>query len=323
MRHYSIVLIIAVLCFGICNLLQPYIFHLLPGDFKRSAFLLETLQKSEQADILFFGNSIGMSCVDASLVSNQLINNPSCYNLSSNGQLPSESCLLYPMIDTSVKVVIQFLRTSYLEEKMHPLRKATQRNYLLSGYNYNLNVEKEFEMKLGLDYINESHSWKLYYDQRRNFTDAFNIYFRNLLSAIKNIKSIDTELYFPSIYNQKVSSEKLELLVKKHNPSEELTEFRPRQENIRYFERVDSYFESRGIEYILALYPYNSALYHYSNEYKESVTIKTSSFSMPVINGLNVLQSDDFYDDWHVHREGATTFSLFLANQLKQMGYAF
>lgn len=321
MRHYGIILGIGIIVFWFCNSIQPWVNSNLSGDFDRTKFILETLNKGTQAEIVILGNSIGMSCIDAKTLSKQLPGQPLCYNLSSNGQLISESSLLYPLIKPDTKLVIQMLRSSYLEEDIRPIPKNVLRNYHLSGYTSFEETNKLHEKSIGLEYITQSSSFQINYDQRGSLVDQFNSLFRDLISAERLSKN--EELYFPSAYNEKVDSKIMQQLIKEHNPPKPLTETMFNTDIEEYYKNIYQYFKKRDIDFLLVVYPYNPSLYHYTKEYKQHIKNKLSSYSAPSLSLMNQLSNDDFVDDWHVSKEGAQKLTHILAKELTQQEYAF
>jgi len=323
MKQYATALCIATLIFTLASLLQPSLFKILPSDFSRTSFLLKTLNSDKLPEVAIFGNSIAMSCIDASTLSHHVIGNPSCYNLASNGQLLSESCLYYPMIKPSTKLVIQMVRSSYLEEPLQPLSKATLRNFYFSEYNFEENIEDLFHINVGLGYIQNSSSLKLNYDQRGTFVNAFNKGCKNLIKPSKIIHNIDENLIFPSVYEHKVIDTKLEILIQDHNPENPIYDITINPQVQDYFINVKNYFKSKGVEFLMVVYPYNALLDNYTPAYKKQVKQALEDYKVPAISLMDTLIPEDFVDDWHVSKDGAQKLSISLAKHLNKMGYAF
>jgi len=215
------------------------------------------------------------------------------------------------------------VRSSYLEEPLQPLSKATLRNFYFSEYNFEENIEDLFHINVGLGYIQNSSSLKLNYDQRGTFVNAFNKGCKNLIKPSKIIHNIDENLIFPSVYEHKVIDTKLEILIQDHNPENPIYDITINPQVQDYFINVKNYFKSKGVEFLMVVYPYNALLDNYTPAYKKQVKQALEDYKVPAISLMDTLIPEDFVDDWHVSKDGAQKLSISLAKHLNKMGYAF
>ncbi len=324
MLRYAIVLVCIIIAGFAANALQPILHKTLPSDFSRTNFLLQTLMdENSNPEVMVFGNSIAMSGIDASLIKQEFDLERAAYNLASNGQYFSETLLYFPLIKDDCKLVIQMVRSIELEQELQKLDQAVLRNFYFGSYPIDKAIDQKLEVDIGLDYLRDNHVESLKYDQRGTTVNAFNNIFRSKLREDLDLEKLKTELYFPNVYTNKVSDEVMTKMVKLHNPIPAKTSFTPNESKLKLVKDIQAYFQSKGIEYVLVLFPFNPVLDNFTSDYMRSINAFAVNSTLPVISLVDVLDEADFVDHCHVNRDGAKMLTQLLINKLKQQGYAF
>lgn len=323
MRHFFILCFLSILAIFLGNSTLQFLHKVLPQEFSRTAFLIETVKNGMEAEVVIFGNSIAMSGVDAGQLDSLCTSLDIAFNLASNGQYLNESILYYPSVNPPTKLVIQMLRSTELSEPFRQIENSVQRNFYFGGYDFDVNVEKLFDVDLGLDYSTEANHYLIKNDHRGLLVNSLNTILKNGLRKDVHEKEKETDLSFPNIYTQKLSEDKLQILINKYNPPQELANFQLHPEKRNFILKTQAYFEAKGITYIVVILPFNEKLSSYSRNYKSSVNRSVAESQLPIISLIDAIPSEEFIDHCHLSKKGAKRLTLKLFQKLKSAGYAF
>lgn len=323
MRHFFSLCVVSFIAMFLANGTIATLHQKLPQEFSRTAFLIDAAQKGIEADAVIFGNSIAMSGIDAGQLG-ELSNTLSlAHNMASNGQYLNESILYYPSIAPLTKLVIQMLRSTELSEPFKKIPPAVQRNFFFGGYNFDVAVEEIFNLDLGLNYAQESHSFELKNDHRGLLVNSLNTILKNGLRKDVLEREKETDLSFPNIYTKKLPEDKLQILINKYNPPNELVDFEIHAEKRDFINKAEQYFQSKGVQYVVVILPFNDRLKAYSSSYKSLVNRTISESDLPIISLIDIIPSSEFVDHCHLSKEGAGIMTTRLFQELKKEGYAF
>ena len=322
MKHFGIILVCIAIAGLIANAMQPTLHAHLPSDFSRTNFILNTILKEKpQAELMVFGNSIAMSGINTKLIKDEFQLDSEAYNFASNGQYFSESLLYYPLISNDCKLVLQMVRSIELEQNLQKLDSSILRNFHFGNYNLNENIEKELDIDIGLEYLQDASQMKLNYDHRGVLVNALNNSIRSTLRKDLNLEKLKEELYFPNVYTSKISEEKLKKMIQLHNPNPPKKSFDPSDEILELISKIQSYFAAKGIRYALVVFPYNPVLDNYTADYISSLNQFVDQSELPIISLANTLSPKDFVDHCHLSKEGGGKLTEILINKLKNSGY--
>ena len=318
MQRFLLIQIMIGFGFLGANLLTPWLYKQVPSDFKRTQFLIKQLKEDAfHPDAIVFGNSIGMSGINAQIISDSLDNYGQCYNFSSVGQSIYESALYYPMLPTSTKLVVQLVRAEVLSHELPELGKEELRNFYFYDYDFDQRIDQELSIDMGLAYIDDTSPLSINYESRTVIANFLNNSIRTVLRKDLDLESLNNELLFPNVYKTPISSQKMEKMIKLYNPKEPLKEFSPHPKTIAYFEKVQAYFNSKGIDFVVGIYPINPNLNNFTPDYKASIAHQLEGSSVRFFDFSNELAMEDFIDHWHVSRDGAEKLTRNLVQRLK------
>ena len=323
MRHFFSLCIVSLIAIFLANGTIAPLHQKLPQEFSRTAFLIDTTKKGIDAEVVIFGNSIAMSGINGGQLSEESQAFDLVHNMASNGQYLNESILYYPSIKEPTKLVVQMLRATELSEPFKKIPTAVQRNFFFGGYDYEVDAEKIFNIDLGLNYSKESDHWSLKNDHRGLIVNSLNTIFKNGLRKDVHEKEKETDLIFPNIYTKKLSESKLQILINKYNPVEELVDFEMHSEKTTFIQKSQKYFEKKGIKYVVAILPFNERLTAYSSTYKAVVNRKIQESKLPIVSLIDVIPSVEFVDHCHLSKGGAALLTAKLLEELKSTGHAF
>ena len=318
MKRFIFIQLMVGLGFLGANLLTPWLYRQVPSDFKRTQFLIKKLKDPELSpDVMVFGNSIGMSGINAQIIVDSLDQYARCYNFSSVGQSIYESALYYPMLPGSTKLVVQLIRADLLAESLPKLDQEELRNFYFFGYDFGQAIDKSLEVDMGLDYINNTSALDLNYQSRTVIANFLNNSIRNIMRKDLDLDRLNRELLFPNVYKSPISTKKMQQMISLYNPKEPLNYFQPNEETLQYFEKVQAYFDSRGIEFVVGIYPINPNLNNFTEQYKASIEQRLKDLKVPFFDFSNKLVMEDFIDHWHISRTGAEKLTQHLVQRLK------
>lgn len=304
----------------LANLLTPVIYRTLPSDYERTKLILTSLSADQDSnpDILLFGNSILMSGIDARLLSQQLPESPLAYNLSSSGQTLTESMLFYELLPSSVTRVVQFIRAEQLTQEPQALSDETAGNLFMYGYSPGP-VTRTLLSEEHLHYFNKPQ-WKANYDARTIIPNSINRSIRGLLRKDLNLESVGKELYFPSVYQNRLGEQQYSKMITRFNPEQPIERFIPNESVIESLKEAAIILQKRNIQYIVVIHPINPGLSNFTTQYRaevEQFIQLQQGQSTQWISSISMLDEIDFVDHWHVTREGAAKLTKQVAAKIK------
>jgi hypothetical protein len=318
MLKKNILLIFApfVLAVILADISTPFLYRLLPSDFRRTQIILQALQQKTSPQTVLFGNSVLMTGVDASQLSASL-HNQLIYNLGSSNQSLKEAFLFYPRLPASVTRVVQFVNAKDLSYPIQPLPEQTLRNFRMYAYEPDTSLYELID-STELSYLYKS-KWLVYLDARSILINSFNRQFRKYLRNDLQIDGAVENLFFPYLYTQQLPPEQYRNDIARNNPRSPLYSYTPDTKTLELLVRAKRYLAQRNISLVIALYPLNPDRFNYTRQYADDAFRKLNAEGegLTIINGLNVLQPGDFIDHLHPNKQGARKLTAYLANQLE------
>jgi hypothetical protein len=291
----------------------PILYQIFPNDFVRTRFIIKTLNDERQPEAIFFGNSILMAGVNARIPKESL--GIEVYNLSSTGQNLVESMLYYPHVKSKTKIVVQFISIdNFLDGDT--LLPQVARNFKMYGYDFKGSPSKLLS-KQDTSLLMQSKI-KTSIASRDLLLNYFNQSIRLILRKDLDLKGLETEKYYPNTYKKRVDEKKYEKLIEQYNPLL-IDKCKFRKEIADGIKDARIYFDSKGIQYIVAISPINPDLDGYSDVFMKGLKQELFSLSkyVGIIDFSTELSSDEFVDHWHPSLKGAEKLSRLLAKELK------
>lgn len=287
--------------FGVFNIITPVLFRILPNDYARTKLILNQLKHSSDMDLVILGNSRGMSGINGYILEEELANHPHVYNLSSSSQTFAQSVLYYHSLSDSTNIVLQCID---VDRAFSPLCVSEANKLSLIFYGYSFDEETKKWLPQLVDDLSPSiiNNWKA----RDILFTSLVYYMRQLLDDDVPEKSILEEIKFPSSQTSLRSAAydyDIDLQNKENRFSEcsQISEDWKSLLNASYL-----YFKSRNIHYYLVLMPYNSDIAFDKTKKQKAVNIFKDEFSnIPMIDCIDLLSPEDFYDAIHPNNNGA------------------
>ena len=323
MRHFLSLVLLSLLAIFLANGTIAPLHKILPQEFSRTAFLIETSQKGMEAEAVIFGNSIAMSGINAGRLAALSNSIDLAYNLASNGQYLNESILYYPSVQAPTTLVVQMLRSTELSQPFKKIDRAVLRNFYFGGYNFNTDVEQLFKLDLGLNYTKNRGNIFLKNDHRGLLVNSLNTILKNGLRSDMKEKEKETDLIFPNIYTKQLPQDKLQILINKYNPPKELKSFDIHPDKAAFIYRAQKYFAGKGIKYVVAILPFHDGLTSYSPNYKYLVNQRVERSQLPIVSLIDDMAPEEFVDHCHLSKQGASHLTDRLYEELKKQGHAF
>ena len=268
--------------FGVFNIITPVLFRILPNDYARTKLILNQLKHSSDMDLVILGNSRGMSGINGYILEEKLANHPHVYNLSSSSQTFAQSVLYYHSLPDSTKIVLQCID---VDRAFSPLSISEANKLSLIFYGYSFDEETKKWLPQLVDDLSPSiiNNWK-------------DVPEKSILEEIK-YPSSQTSLR-SAAYDYDVDLQNKE---NRFSECSHVSEDWKSLLNTSYL-----YFKSRNIHYYLVLMPYNSDIAFDKTKKQKAVNIFKDEFSnIPMIDCIDLLSPEDFYDAIHPNNNGA------------------
>lgn len=310
---FSIVILITCL---FLIYIQPYLYKVLPSDFKRHLALENYFKQDVETDkgeIIIFGGSDTMFGIDSRIIRDNLNLSGEAYNLSTVAQTPYEASYYYTRIKNNTKIVIQCTSPVFVSKDMeYDILNEPAISMYLSGYRIS-DATKEFLPNYN-DLFDKPELFNLFYC--RSYCKS---YIHNLIkplfdNEISENKELD--IYFPNPYplnkhpNYPVYEYDCNYYKFKNEPITQMN----------FIKKSAKYFKNRNIKYVFVLMPVNpdncSECYDDFIKYEKQLRQIDDIY---VINILNLIEPKYFYDGYHANREGAKIISAEISRQLKLM----
>lgn len=287
--------------FGVFNIITPVLFRILPNDYARTKLILNQLKHSSDMDLVILGNSRGMSGINGYILEEKLANHPHVYNLSSSSQTFAQSVLYYHSLPDSTKIVLQCID---VDRAFSPLSISEANKLSLIFYGYSFDEETKKWLPQLVDDLSPSiiNNWKA----RDILFTSLVYYMRQLLDDDVPEKSILEEIKFPSSQTS-LRSAAYDYDVDLQNKENRFSECSHVSEDWKSLLNTSYlYFKSRNIHYYLVLMPYNSDIAFNKTKKQKAVNIFKDEFSnIPMIDCIDLLSPEDFYDAIHPNNNGA------------------
>lgn len=318
---YSVIILLVVSS-GIILLLsfaQPFIYQKFPSDNDRHLVIMDVLEQNRgNANILVFGDSRTMYGVDTRIIKDVLNLPYEVFNLASTGQNIYESSYFYGLLGGNTKLVIQCTSPDFFSMDMdHHLSTEKALSMYMSGYRINKstrsligNYNEIFDSNRFINYLKSRSVVRSYIHS-------------NILRPLLDDEIFDMEAkyshYFPHVHTANQHPDypfypySCDGYKSKEKPESQLL----------FLKDVKTFFESKGIEYLIVLMPVNpdqcKECYEDFRQYKKTIEKFTN---IKVINLTDIiLESQYFYDAMHPNVEGAKIVSLEIARFLEGMGF--
>lgn len=302
------------------NLTTPALYRLLPNDYSRTRTLLDVARSPGfRPNTVVFGNSRAMSGINAQILRDSL-GNPEIFNFATLGQSLGESALFYPLLPPTTMRIIQCLDLQGLVTNSPPaLSEDKIRVFNMYGHRiaptadslfgncmtireqapFIRNVAARGFVKAGISVAIKTH-----FDKGE---------FRDSLQSIifPYLYSCNTSPYFKqefAFYNKSIRI-----------PSDAMLN----AGYIRLLNHLNEYLKARNIQYVLVIMPLSPDL-----DAMNSSTItpllaalgKNLAADIQLIDQIQLLDADAFYDGSHLNRKGARQLSTDVAAQLIPCG---
>jgi len=287
-----------------------------------SALRSEDLPKPE---IVIMGNSVVMNGIDGQLMSKNLPQNPTVWNLSSPGQNLLESILILEEIDFPIQSVIIGILPDMLTKpqiNIHKNKLIAYRIYQYRPSDETINIFSSTVDDQTRRLLNQSQ-WRTVVESRwivRAYID--NGIMRSILNDL-TWERAETDLFYPVAYTKKLSATRHESVIRQLHKQRGSEEGKLPFENQRILEYYWERLNKRGIKlYILILPEHPNQIKLSENGYYNNLEHDLDSLvdgknNFYLINLYNLLPKDDFVDHVHPYQTGADKLTTSLAKQLQ------
>lgn len=290
--------------------IQSTLNKILPSDFKRHPVIIEALNNTEhKPEIVILGDSRAMFGINAKTISENLINNPQAFNLSSVGQNMQEGAYFCSILPQSVKTIIHCVDYATFTQENVEINNAKALSLITSGFTLNEDILKIIQPH-PFFYRNKIVNL---YEARSFLKSSLHVSFRSLMDNEKFNTEKYYDLYFPYIYEEE----------RHPNYPNKYKGFNPdtlvvANKKIQLADKISSYLKEKNIEYYIVLMPLNPDISKVeegiSDEYIANINQQLPDIK--IINLCNLLESSDFYDGVHPNTKGAEKVSKEIASIL-------
>ena len=265
--------------------------------------------------MVIFGNSRVMFGINAKTIAAGIAQTGGSYeavNLAGADQDIFESSYYYALVDSPVKVVVQFTTAGFLaRDSDHKIEDYKCIPMYLGGYR--INTQTETLLPNYNPYFNRPEMVNLF--EARSYIRSYiftflQAFFDNEPKDLSRSRS----LYFPHIYE---SDKSPDYPVQEYNCGK----FKPTEtpaKKFAFLKKVSAYFSKKNIQYIVVFMPVNTDeckdAHKYAAKYSEQLKQKTG---IAVIDLTGFLPSPEYYyDAFHMNKKGAEIVSAEVAKQL-------
>lgn len=300
----SFLCLMVVLCVFIIT--TPYLYRVIPNDFVRTKIIIDKLSDSTfYPDVIFLGDSRAMSGINCNLINSTL--GIKSVNFATASQRLNESALFYSQVPKSVRCVVQCAYAQSFGRNCTELSEQSASAFQMYGYR----LDSITPTLLPQNMCNCFAIPKMvgYYRSRSFLKDGLSNYVRARLDDDAPSDSIASILYpymYPSNRSANTYNRDISLGNAGENP---FTHFSVDQNALGIIERSNTYFRSRGVNYMVLIVPENPDLINStSKERARAVAVLTDSLvkkGVQIVDLSNILSPDEFYDSVHPNRKGA------------------
>lgn len=315
-RQFIVICIITVISLIVCNLCTPAIYRRLPSDYFRTGIILDTIQDpSLNPTIVVFGDSKGMSVINCNILEEQLVEE-TVYNFCSPSQTLMESALYYPLLPSSVKVVIQCIQTRGFDGSTLLINEPAYVAFAMENYK----VPAEACELLGIEVFNKMNTSVILRNWRCRTvlkSGLSNIMIAKLDDDAPVTRMGDLKYPYPYPSNRSTTYERDVILSEKY-VSDDILSFVLNPQVKNSLIKFSDFFSSKGIRYILLITPNNTDFKTApgsNDSFSRDIDVAFADFEC--LNYSFFLSPEEFYDLLHPNEFGAERLSRNLADYLK------
>lgn len=298
------------------NLTTPALYRLVPNDYSRTRTLLDVARSPGfRPHTVVFGDSRAMTGINANVLRSRL-GDTEIYHFGSVGQPLGESALYYPLLPASTRTVIQCLNPQQLFASAPP-RLARSR---ITAFNmYRHSIAGDADTLFGPLLKADQQPALLRNHTARGFLVAgATIWLKEQLDDVVFRDSLASTTY-PYLYPTDRSPSYTRELAYYDRETVIDTEAPLNDELVALLNRLGGYLTARDIRYYLVLMPLSSDLHAgdrlrnlpVANRLRERL-----SKEIRLIDAVQQLAPDAFYDGAHPNRRGAEILSNLIADSL-------
>lgn len=269
---------------------------------------------------MVFGDSRAMTGINAAVLRARL-RDTQVFHFGSVGQPLGESALYYPLLPASTRTVIQCVNPQQLLSTAPPQLARSR----ITAFNmYGHKIGREADSLFGLHLEAEEQPTLLRNHAARGFLQAgAAIWLKERLDDVVFRDSLASTVYpylYPTdrspSYQRELAYDDRETVVDAQAPLNEAY--------IALLNRLGRYLHARGIRYYLVLMPISSDLKAARNLNSTPIAARLRERlpeEIRVIDAVQHLAPDAFYDGAHPNRQGAKLLSNLIADSLSADGY--
>lgn len=298
----QIVVVLATLLF--CVVSTKFIIYHIPDDYDRlyniNRWLSDTTIKP---DIIFFGSSEAMNCIDGDLIKNDYGIESVSY--TNTGQSLAEAFLFYSRVPSTTKTVVQIIRAISLCDDGY-INDVKANRLVIDGYKLD-SFTKTMLKKESIEKMSKS-KLEAAFDIRGYLKNGLHSFLRELIEPNQYCDSSNTYIRNAYMFNyERASQDQYDKLL--HSLEIEIAPtLKVNDDMVAKLKKAGQYFASRNIRYLLVLSPVSSNAAHIIPSDSKDV-IENQRFDFPVFDYTNLLDETEFADPVHPNRKGARVFT--------------
>lgn len=306
---WQITVVLITLC--ACIFSTKYAISHVPDDYDRLYNINKWTQDPDiKPDIVFFGSSEAMNCVDGDLIKGKF--NLEAVSFTNTGQSMAEAFLFYSRVPSSTKVVVQIMRAPTFSEGIFVNDVKANRlvldGYQLDAFSRSLLNERTI-CKFEKSYIEASFDIKGY------LKNGLHGYLRGLLEPNQYNPTSNTYLRNAYMFNYERAPEDQYQVLLHSIMRDQKQMLEVDYELLQSMKRASDYFKSHGILYVVVLSPVSKKASQLVPKNSREV-IENLDVNFPIIDYTNLLEEDGFADPVHPNRKGAKLFTDKLMNEI-------
>ena len=297
----------------------------LPNDLERTGTILRALRDpGAHPGVVFFGDSVIMSGIDARIVQTQAHTSAPVWNLASTGQTLAESILYYQELPASVSTVVQAVRLPRLvaERDLPPLNAHVGNTFNINGYRPDQDTQRLLTDAFGEPLLKPllAGPFGAAFESRwliRQFIDtSLRKVVRTDLDAERGLRDFS----YPQAFTRPLEPEKLRGQIEQNRALEACGACAFRDDYVEAIRALHMACEREGRRLIILISPVHPALRDmYTGLYpllREAIETGTFGRSVDVADGTRLLLTDEFFDFQHPTPQGAKRLSHLAAQRL-------
>lgn len=300
----------------ILNLSTPTLYRLLPNDYSRTRTLLEvTCSPDFRPHTVVFGNSRAMSGINAQILRDSL-GNLQIFNFATLGQSLAESAVFYPLLPPSTNRIIQCIDLQGLVTTSPPSLsqdKATVFN--LYGHRIGSTADTLFGDCMS---VREQPALIRNFSTRGFLKAGLAVTIKTVFDKGKLRDSLSSVI-FPYLYASNTSPHFRQEFAFYNNSIRIASDATINRDYLRLLNHLNDYLKARNIEYMLVVMPLSpdlDAMQTVSTERLVAALRDGLAPDIAIINEVELLEPDAFYDGSHLNRKGAQLLSSAIAAKL-------